>query len=151
MCFSQGCETSSHQNKLMLSDFHSPRTQEDCSAVLFATNSPPVTLGLAMCRAMALLSGLAYVFRPTVVLPGSTAPLGSGEVAGVFALCGPRPWHIGQSSYSLHCLCALCQAIFPVNCIHILLIDTCSAFSIGLSSQCPLLPPINIVSLCSWG
>lgn len=72
-------------------------------------------------------------------------------MAGVFALCGPHPWHIGQSSYSLHWLCALCQAIFPVNCIHILLIDTCSALSIGLSSQCPLLPPIDIVSLCSWG
>lgn len=138
----------SHQNnanKLILSDFHSPQTQEDCNSLCHQQS--PNALGLSHVSSEG--SSLGPHFRPTVVLPGPTAPLDSGEVAGVFAVCGACPWHIGQSSYTLHWLCASCQAIFPVNWIHILLIDTCSALLVGLSSQCPLLSPINIVLLCS--
>lgn len=53
----------------------------------------------------ALLSGLTYVFRPTVVLPGPTAPLDSGEVAGV---C--RVWRLplAHRTVILHSSLALC-------------------------------------------
>lgn len=121
------------------------------TAVLFANNSSPMVglLDLAMCVTSCVRPHLYVLTNSGAAWVYST--LCSGEVARVFTLCGPTlgTWnshptpftgsepHIRQSS--------------QVNCAHILLIDSCSALSISPANQCPLLPPISMVSLVLWG